>query len=601
MFSSELDEDMVDIIELNDAALELVSDDIDEKCSNLDVEPELRLSLLLGMVEVSGSGAFLADERKSARAQRLSLVYKQNTVNEEIVVRENKRKIDTRVLQSTDATHAVVAIDWGAICSITCEYDNIENEDPIVVENTLREKIKNLNRLIVEGEYSETFHEDKDMDQQNKFTFRCNADVSSPDLNLATFEGAVEFTHSLPSLVEDTNQGKGVPLRYHLMPLETIITKCRFKINRDVQYTEIDGGTSRKCEDILKKMTETLQTLYDIRHDVQVCDNFIPDRSVSIDDIWKEQIIHESLFRDNLQNVVKSIRSGSDDTVLDEFVSEQTDEVIPTSKYNDSLLEFKKDIKKAKYIKTFRDEGIIYLGKNEQLIIDKTKNVFVLYKTDNDEDTTHNLDKNEKVFMRLHVTYADNDGYIFYVIDPEISTQVTKIKKTAIHHYVNAILKSNDLYREIGHDLDMCLIQISDPAKFHIFPDKRAYVQLVCPKATMSPDTCPESNLIWKCSKCRQLVEYGIEDRKFYCKCGKSEAVKSKFRCDSTNHGVHFVSYQHCKLSSELSNLRAIKDIYILVLGETGVGKSTWINGFQNYLYFDNLNEAMKSSRVCIF
>ena len=33
----------------------------------------------------------------------------------------------------------------------------------------------------------------------------------------------------------------------------------------------------------------------------------------------------------------------------------------------------------------------------------------------------------------------------------------------------------------------------------------------------------------------------------------------------------------------------------ILILGETGVGKSTWINGFQNYLYFDDLDEAMNS------
>ena len=45
----------------------------------------------------------------------------------------------------------------------------------------------------------------------------------------------------------------------------------------------------------------------------------------------------------------------------------------------------------------------------------------------------------------------------------------------------------------------------------------------------------------------------------------------------------------------ELSNHRAIKEINILILGETGVGKSTWINGFQNYIYFDDLNEAMNS------
>ena len=35
------------------------------------------------------------------------------------------------------------------------------------------------------------------------------------------------------------------------------------------------------------------------------------------------------------------------------------------------------------------------------------------------------------------------------------------------------------------------------------------------------------------------------------------------------------------------------EDLYVLILGETGVGKSTWINGIANYMQHETLDDSI--------
>jgi predicted GTPase len=43
-----------------------------------------------------------------------------------------------------------------------------------------------------------------------------------------------------------------------------------------------------------------------------------------------------------------------------------------------------------------------------------------------------------------------------------------------------------------------------------------------------------------------------------------------------------------------LGQLRPFRELNILILGETGVEKSTWINSFANFMTYDSLQEASK-------
>jgi Flp pilus assembly CpaF family ATPase len=67
----------------------------------------------------------------------------------------------------------------------------------------------------------------------------------------------------------------------------------------------------------------------------------------------------------------------------------------------------------------------------------------------------------------------------------------------------------------------------------------------------------------------------------------------AKFRCkDADLHGhEEFIAFPSAELAHQL---RYYGETNLLILGETGGGKSTWINAFANYITFSTLEEAIQ-------
>ncbi|KAI8715952.1 hypothetical protein NCS52_01104300 [Fusarium sp. LHS14.1] len=127
-------------------------------------------------------------------------------------------------------------------------------------------------------------------------------------------------------------------------------------------------------------------------------------------------------------------------------------------------------------------------------------------------------------------------------------------------------------------------------------PLDRRFVKIPCPGMRCDHNTPRE----WTCFHCFELLEFCMTDNYVYCDCGQHLYSDYDFKCDGDSHGPGFDRYPAHTLLDMLRNSKPLESdsINILILGETGVGKSTFINGFVNYLKYNTLDEAMRAEKL---
>ncbi|XP_028408705.1 uncharacterized protein LOC114531265 [Dendronephthya gigantea] len=553
-----------------------------------------------------GSGAYFNEEKKSARTQSMSLVYKIRTINEEFMLpfmRQNRDKIDLEILKAGEdllATHVVVAIDWGAVCSITCQCENSDGKDESTVKGALGVHLEKLKAIVnVEGSAKVDIKNLQKEKLQN-FTFKCKSDVSTTDKDLpTTFEGALEIAKNLPKIVKQTNKGKGVPILYMLMPLEIVTKIFRLPITLELHFSSVREDSIKRVAQFMESVISKRQKLFDVQKDLHTFEEFVAESSLSAIDKCMDSItLDESTFKHKLQELVKKVRrQEADVSSLDQFVSESSGESSLFAKYDEHIRQFQGDLNRVNTIEAWKRRGIIYLGKRDQFTVDDADVMYILYKPNSNTDR-----KNEEFFLRYQKTYSQKQGTIFKVIDENIRPDLwgKRKNKEIIEEYKNGLETCDNFYEKEGKLTQMCLVKQGKPKSCVCKPIKRANVNIRCPNSVSGTGECSGDLISWKCSKCKDFIEYGLTTHKFYCQCGESKPTESLFRCNESSHGVYFISYPEELLRDNLCNLREMQEMNILILGETGVGKSTWINGIVNYLSFTDLNEAREADNLLV-
>jgi nucleoside phosphorylase len=104
--------------------------------------------------------------------------------------------------------------------------------------------------------------------------------------------------------------------------------------------------------------------------------------------------------------------------------------------------------------------------------------------------------------------------------------------------------------------------------------------------------------LKWTCYNCGKTLQRARAGRHLYCHCGRTPYYNYTYNCNAQEHGEGFECFDIRTFLEVLGEFDPGLELTLLVIGEPGVGKSTFINALLNYLRFDTLDDAMESPQL---
>ena len=139
------------VIEHKTSRFDVTSEDsFNQKASQLEISAGLQLSLLSGLVQAEGAAKLLYDHTASKNMARVILSYKSTTAFEQLTMDQLGKIEFTEVFDKDMATHVVTGVMYGADAFFVFDQKVCKDQDVKIVQGNLDLKIQNLLSLSVE-------------------------------------------------------------------------------------------------------------------------------------------------------------------------------------------------------------------------------------------------------------------------------------------------------------------------------------------------------------------------------------------------------------------------------------------------------------------
>ncbi|KAF5579740.1 hypothetical protein FPCIR_10934, partial [Fusarium pseudocircinatum] len=546
------------------------------------IDGNLAASILSGLIDLKGSANFLKDSTLDDDilygVNRSFFNTYEDVLNLRQSVLRNGTASEIFLPADRRSTHVVTGIRWGLQSIMTMKH-RIEDSSQ---------------RAVLEVAFQQDLHELDDI-ARSIYSVDCSDDSLSHRLKL-NYEFIlytdIQRDYGICKETLPVMCSAGYPIEYTLLPIHML---------RHV----MPGG------EIVPRPGHPLRpvTNVDPLHSLVGREQYIArDHIEEVD----TAITRLETFRKDLQMILQRIVIGIRDGTVDENRLQQLYNVHESSPQKISTIAGQQS-DKFRFIEQCLNSGATYIGFNGACINERTlshdpppyhflfNNAVLKSSSSWNEQCTalreflHNPQNQDQVFI------ADCDAPSEYrelkapIFDP-IRTMPKPVIEVSEYRDSSAERRLPTRQAEHWQQPQRCIARC-DQGEMDFDTQRLAELRLVripCPGQSCDPHLSRE----WACATCNTPLEFGSTTNRIYCDCGSADYSSWDFRCNSDSHGRGFGRYHSDELYRLLTRSNRPECRNILVLGQTGVGKSTFINSFVNFLTFESFDEAKLARRL---
>ncbi|CAF0842484.1 unnamed protein product [Brachionus calyciflorus] len=468
-----------------------------------------------------------------------------------------KSLINLDALCTENATHVITGIYWGANAIASFEYNHKDSDDQMLVKGKLESSF-NILKALSGSAQAQAEYNIGDLQILNETNISFKADIELDNLLPQTAEETLKLFQNFPKEMQKTNNGKGIPLFFEMLPLDEIISSFDIK---EVQCSRlmktISLETIQRIEIIFDNLLKTKQELNDLIEDCEVFKKYLNKKHKDyLLEIKNQVTLIEHKIKENISSVLYDVRAGlKKEDELDKQM-EPFKKIVFSSNDNEYILKQEKCqsiIKKIEFLKYAKNSDIFIVENtmsNIRLLINsenlRDKKIYVFKISDNLEKQNKQLyDDYWDYFLKLKRSKSNEQ--IFYLFDYDILNDSLTNEVLCIEFHSNGRLVTEDFFtREeatVKNNQNKTLKLIGN-----VKPAQLIELKVPCPNSS-----CPSDLIKWKCDECREFIKYdGNLD--FFCKCASSSFKNYGFKCVSKQHPeiendkfLHFQNFEDLK------------------------------------------------------